>query len=142
MSAVGAGILMNQSHVSIHVKYGALFFMGCGAYICLPMLWTMLVNNVSGSYKTGIAIGIEVGIGNFGGIASALVFQGKQAPQYKQGYKTILIMSCTAAGLVILYTAALWNENRLRDSGKRDHRLADPEIDNLGDDHPQFRYGY
>ncbi|KAH6672400.1 putative salicylate hydroxylase [Halenospora varia] len=72
MSAVGAGILMNQSHVSIHVKYGALFFMGCGAYICLPMLWTMLVNNVSGSYKTGIAIGIEVGIGNFGGIASAL----------------------------------------------------------------------
>ena len=139
---IGAAILINQAHVSRNVKYGALYFLAVGGYISLPMLWTMLVNNVSGSYKIGYAIAMEVGLGNFGGIASALVFQGKQAPKFDTGYKTILGMSVAAAVLVIVYTLALWTENKARDAGKRDHRLSDPDIDNLGDDHPHFRYGY
>jgi hypothetical protein len=106
------------------------------------MLWTMLVNNVSGSYKTGFAVAMEVGLGNFGGIASALVFQGMQAPKYSEGYKTILAMSCVAAVLVVLYTLALWRENKARDAGKRDGRLMDPDVDSFGDDHPLFLYGY
>lgn len=102
----------------------------------------MLVNNVSGTYKIGIAVALEVGLGNLGGIASALVFQGKQAPLYTQGYHTILYMSITAACLVVVYAVGLWIENRARDAGKRDHRLSHPDIDNFGDDHPHFRYGY
>ena len=139
---IGSALLINQSHISTHVKYGALYFMACGAYISIPMMWTMLVNNVSGSYKIGFAVALEVGLGNFGGIASALVFQGKQAPKYSEGYKTCLGMASAAAGLVCVYTFALYRENKARDAGKRDHRLSDPDIDNLGDDHPHFRYGY
>jgi len=139
---IGASLLINQNTLSIHVKYGALYFMAVGSYISLPMLWTMLVNNLSGSYKIGFAIALEVGLGNFGGITSALVFQGKQAPLYAEGYKVVLSMSCTAASLVCIYTGALYVENKARDAGKRDHRRSDPDIDNLGDDHPDFRYGY
>ena len=139
---IGASILINQKQVNTHVKYGALYFMAVGGYISLPMLWTMLVNNLSGSYKIGFAVALEVGLGNFGGIASALVFQGKMAPFFVVGYKTVLGMSCAAAALVCIYTFALYMENKARDAGKRDHRLSDPEIDNLGDDHPHFRYGY
>jgi hypothetical protein len=51
-------------------------------------------------------------------------------------------MSCVATVLVVLYTLALWIENKARDAGKRDRRLADPDVDNFGDDHPLFRYGY
>jgi hypothetical protein len=142
LTIIGAALLMNQDYISIHVKYGALYFMAAGSYISLPMLWTILVNNVSGSYKIGFAIALEVGLGNFGGIVSALVFQGEQAPLYSTGYKTILVMSCVAAGLVIMYTIALWHENKSRDAGKRDHRLSDTDINNLGDEHPGFRYGY
>lgn len=142
LTIIGAALLINQEHISTHVKYGALYFMAVGCYISLPMLWTMLVNNVSGSYKVGFAVAIEVGLGNIGGIASALIFQGKQAPSYSVGYKTVLGMSCAAAGLVVIYTLALWQENKARDAGKRNHRLSDPDVDNLGDDHPQFRYGY
>ncbi|KAG9228987.1 putative salicylate hydroxylase [Amylocarpus encephaloides] len=69
---IGASILANQKHMSKNVKYGALYFMAVGGYISLPMLWTLLVNNISGSYKIGYAIAMEVGLGNFGGIASAL----------------------------------------------------------------------
>lgn len=139
---IGAAILINQKHVSPNTRYGALYLLAVGSYISLPMLWTMLVNNVSGHYKIGYAVAMEVGLGNFGGIASALVFQGKQAPLYSTGYKTILGMSCAAVALIIIYTLALWNENRARDAGKRDARLSDPDVNNLGDDHPHFRYGY
>ena len=103
---------------------------------------TMLVNNISGSYKTGFAVAVELGIGNVGGIASALIFQQKQAPLYLLGWKTTLGMTCSAAGLVIVYTFMLWRENKARNAGKRDHRFSSPEIDNMGDDHPEFRYGY
>jgi len=134
--------MINQNNLSVHIKYGALYFMAVGTYISLPLLWTMMVNNVSGSYKTGFAIALQVGIGNFGGIASALVFQGKQAPLYSAGYKTILWMTVAAMVLVVGYTAALFFENKARDAGKSDYRLADPDVDNLGDDHPHFRYGF
>ncbi|CAG8960502.1 hypothetical protein HYFRA_00008222 [Hymenoscyphus fraxineus] len=138
----GAVILIYQDQVSSKTRYGALYLLAVGSYISLPMLWTMLVNNVSGSYKIGYAVAMEVGLGNVGGIASALLFQGKQAPKYRSGYKTILGMSCAAVGMIAIYTLALWYENRARDAGKRDARLSDPDVDNLGDDHPQFRYGY
>ena len=134
--------MINQDHVSSNVSYGALYFLAVGSYISLPMLWTMLVNNISGSYKIGYAIAMEVGLGNVGGVASALVFQGSQAPKFDTGYKTILGMSCAAFALVVIYTAALVMENHARDAGKRDDRLSDPDVDNLGDDHPRFRYGY
>ncbi|KAG8167310.1 hypothetical protein KVR01_002999 [Diaporthe batatas] len=89
-------------------RYAALFLMAAGVYVSLPMVWTMLVNNVSGAYKVGFAVGLEVGLGNFGGIASALVFQGSQAPGYADGYKTLAVMSCVAAFLVVLYTCLLY----------------------------------
>ena len=139
---IGASILIKQQDVSMNMRYGSLYFLAVGSYISLPMLWTMLVNNVSGSYKIGYAIAMEVNLGNFGGVASALVFQGKNAPRYVIGYRTILGMSVAAAGLVIIYTAALMYENKARAAGKRDHRLSGPDADNLGDDHPSFRYAY
>lgn len=112
LTIAGSSILVNQAQVSPNTKYGALYLMAIGSYISLPILWTILVNNVSGSHKIGIAVALQVGLGNLGGIASALVFQGKQAPLYTQGYHTILYMSIVAAGLVVVYTVGLWLENR------------------------------
>jgi hypothetical protein len=31
-------------------------------------------------------------------------------------------------------------ENKKRDRGERDHRLNWSDVDNLGDDHPSFRF--
>ncbi len=105
-------------------------------------MWTILANNVSGSYKIGFAIALEVGVGNVGGIVSAWVFRGADSPVYVEGYKIITDMTCAAIVLLCLYTGTLWVENKARDAGKRDHRLIEADVDNLGDDHPHFRYGY
>ena len=33
-------------------------------------------------------------------------------------------------------------ENSIRAEGKRDYLLQEPDADNLGDEHPEFRYAY
>jgi hypothetical protein len=33
-------------------------------------------------------------------------------------------------------------ENKKRDRGERDYRLVGEDADNLGDDHPHFRFTY
>lgn len=33
-------------------------------------------------------------------------------------------------------------ENRKRDRGERDYRLDEQDVDNMGDDHPRFRFSY
>jgi hypothetical protein len=140
----GAGLLimMNQQSLSSKTKYAALYLMAFGAYISMPLVWTMLANNVSGAYKTAYAIGMETGLGSVGGIISAWIFQGSQAPLYKTGYNVSFGAVCVAAFLTCVYVLGLWLENRARDAGKRDHRLTAPDADNLGDDHPHFRFGY
>lgn len=142
LSIVGSSILVDQARYDTASRYAALFLMATGGYISLPMLWTMLASNVIGSYKIGFAVALEVGLGNLGGIASALVFQGKQAPEYSEGYRALIIMSCLAAGLVVVYTTLLFLENRARDAGMRDHRLLGADADQLGDRHPSFRFRY
>lgn len=48
-----------------------------------------------------------------------------------------------AAALTIAYVAGLRLENAKRDKGGRDYRIKLPkELENLGDDHPEFRLVY
>lgn len=138
----GASILLYQKHVDGHTKYGAVYLLACGIYVALPMLWTILTNNIAGSYKMGIAIAIQVSIGNLGGIASTLCFASTQAPFFVLGYTTIVAMTSCAVGLISFYTFFLWIENRARAAGKRDYLLEGGNVNNLGDLHPAFRYTY
>lgn len=85
---------------------------------------------------------MQVGLGNFGGLASALIFQGKMAPFFTTGYSTALGMTVLAAVLVAVYTGALWWENKQKADGKRDYKLTSEDKDSLGDEHPSFKFGY
>ncbi|ESZ98000.1 hypothetical protein SBOR_1613 [Sclerotinia borealis F-4128] len=138
----GSIILLNQEHISAHTRYGAVYLLACGMYVALPVLWTILTNNIAGSHKMGIAIAIQVSIGNLGGIASTLCFASTEAPLFVLGYTTTIAMTSCAAGLISIYTFFLWIENRSRAAGKRDYRLEGREVDKLGDSHPAFRYTY
>lgn len=141
IAIAGYIILLNQSHVSVNVRYGALYLISAGSLAVLPAAWILLLNNVSGSYKVAFAIGMEIGLGNAGGFVASLTFQNKDAPYYWTGFKTTFSLMCAAAGFICLYTAGLWYENKQKRAGKRDHLLSE-DGDNLGDAHPQFIYTY
>jgi hypothetical protein len=137
ISIIGYIILLNQEHVSVNARYGALFLVSVGAFAALPTAWILLLNNVSGTYKTAWAVGMEIGLGNGGGFVASLSFQGNAAPFYWQGFRTTFSLMCMAAFLIRVYAVGLWYENKQKRAGKRDHLLSE-QGDNLGDAHPEF----
>lgn len=141
VAIIGYIVLLNQNHVSVNARYGALYLITSGSLAVLPAAWILLLNNVSGSYKVAFAIGMEIGLGNAGGFVASLAFQGKDAPYYWTGFKTTFSLMCAAAGFICLYTAGLWYENKQKRAGKRDNFLSE-DGDNLGDAHPHFIYTY
>lgn len=72
------------------------------------------------------------------------IFFKEEAPRYTTGYAVSLGMTWICGAACALFLTYLVRENRLRDAGRRDWRLELPqdEVENLGDDHPAFRFTY
>jgi hypothetical protein len=72
------------------------------------------------------------------------MFVTSQAPEYPLGFGLGLglVWLCVLSSLVFLFY--IKRENKLRDQGKRDDRynLPEDERNNLGDDHPAFRFTF
>ena len=144
VSFIGFVVLLCQEHVPKAATYAALFFVEAGSYVSLSLLWSMMANNVSGRYKTAIATGVQIGLGNSGGIITSLVFPATDAPLYRTGFTVCLALLVMAALLMVGFIVGLKLENERRRRGERDYRFRLPqeEVGNLGDDHPDFRFVY
>ncbi|WEW55773.1 hypothetical protein PRK78_001206 [Emydomyces testavorans] len=140
----GYVILLCQKHVSVGVRYAAVFLVTAGGYIAQPVVLVWLSNNMGGHYKRAISSSMQIGIGNSGGLVASNVFINSEKPLYPTGFGTSLALvwlcglSCTAF--------FFWcrRENQIRDAGGRDDRysLPEDELNNIGDDHPAFRFTY
>lgn len=138
IATVGYALLLSQHHVTIGVRYFALFLVVSGGYMTQPVTIAWIANNVSGHYKRSIASAVQIGFGNLGGIVASTVFF--DPPDYWVGYGVSLgMMWLCAAACTALCVGVVW-ENRRRNAGERDWRLDEPDSDNLGDDHPQWRF--
>ncbi|KAH0844711.1 hypothetical protein FOPE_09885 [Fonsecaea pedrosoi] len=119
IATIGYAILLNMHHVSVGVRYFALYAVIGGGYIAQPVTLVWVSNNVAGHYK-------------------------RSAPEYPLGYGLGLglIWLCVISSVIFLFY--IRRENKLRDHGGRDDRynLPEDEKNNLGDDHPAFRFTY
>lgn len=132
-------MLLAQNHLSVGVKYFALFLIVPGGYITQPIVLVWLSNLASGHYKRSVSYAMQVGFGNMGGIVASNIFLGSEAPKYPTGYGVSLGMLwiCEAACTRLFWLAK--RENRMRERGDMDWRLQEPDADNLGYDHPALR---
>ena len=142
IASIGYIILLAQSNVSVGGRYGAIFLIVSGGYMCQPVTLAWIQNNMAGHYKRSISSAMMIGFGNCGGIVASNVFITSQAPRYPVGYGVSLgfLWMCAAACAVL--ALGVRQENRNRERGDRDWRLEGPDADNLGDDHPRFRFTY
>ncbi|KAI4203122.1 MAG: hypothetical protein LQ346_001856 [Caloplaca aetnensis] len=144
INAAGYVVLLAPKHVPVDVRYVALYFTSVGGYIAQPLTLVWMNNNLGGHYKKGIGAAMQIGLGNLGGIIASNIYVTKEAPTFSAGFGTSLALSClTAVACTVFFVGLRW-ENRTRDRGGRDHRynLPKSEQDNLGDDHPRFRFVY
>lgn len=140
IASIGYILLLCQHRISVGVQYFALFLVVSGGYITQPVTLTWLQNNVSGHYKRSVAAAMQVGFGNCGGLVASNVFFQAEAPEYWTGYGTSLgLMWICGAACTVLFVF-VQRENKRRDRGERDWRLDEPDFDNLGDDHPEWRF--
>ncbi|GAB7363367.1 hypothetical protein MBLNU230_g3647t1 [Neophaeotheca triangularis] len=141
-STVGYVLLLNQASLSVGVQYFAIFVIVSGCYVCQPITLAWVNNNMGGHYKRSVSSAMMAGFGNCGGLVASNVFLSSEVPGYVTGYSVGLALIWVCA---IACTALLWGvrrENRKRDRGERDHLLEHADEDNLGDDHPRFRFTY
>lgn len=144
LSTTGYVILLTQTHVPLGAKYFALFMVVGGGYTAQPIILVWLTNNMGGHYKRSISTAMQVGFGNAGGIVASNIFLTKEAPLYVTGYATSLglLWLCALASTALLIGMRV--ENGKREKGERDGRFGVPvdELENLGDDHPRFRFSF
>ncbi|KAL8785862.1 MAG: hypothetical protein Q9195_008457 [Heterodermia aff. obscurata] len=142
INAIGYAVLLATERVSVKVRYMALYLVECGLWIGSPVEVVWLTNNLGGHYKRAIGTAIQIAMGNMSGFVASNIFIEAQAPRYPVGYGVALAMTGVAGGAAAVLYQGLKRENNKRDRGERDHRLGlgKEELDNIGDDHPQFRF--
>jgi hypothetical protein len=99
---------------------------------------------MGGHLKRGVSSAMQIGLGNCGGIIASNIYLPKQKPRYPVGFGVGLGLVWLSGFSAIAFLVLLWMENKKRDEGKRDYRLNSSveELENLGDDHPSFRFTY
>jgi len=142
LATAGYAVLLAYDSVPVGAKYAALFLVVSGGFIAQTAVTAWAQNNVAGHYKRSISAAMMVGLGNFGGITASNIYITDEAPQYPTGLGVSLGLLWVCAIASTVFLVGMKMENKRRDRGQRDALLEGPEGDNLGDDHPNFRYTF
>ncbi|CAA7269243.1 unnamed protein product [Cyclocybe aegerita] len=124
-------------------RYIACFLnVGCGAPVG-PLLLTWTTDNSAPDTMRAVTTALVPGIGQIGSIIAVWTYVPKDAPNYYRGNSLNVAAACTNFFSITLLGFYLIRENKLRDQGKRDHRIVGKTAEqqhNLGYLHPEFRY--
>lgn len=144
VATTGYIILLAQEHIPVRAKYLAIYLVTSGGYITQPVIIVWLNNNMGGHFKRCFGSAMQIGFGNLGGIIASNIFITSDAPLYPAGYGVSLAMLWACGLACIVFAIGLKRENSKRNRGGRDERYNFPkeELENLGDDHPSFRFTF
>ncbi|KIM33275.1 hypothetical protein M408DRAFT_152128 [Serendipita vermifera MAFF 305830] len=143
------GFSMLLATESVGVQYAGTFLATSGIYANIPGGVAWNGNNIGGSTKRAIGLGLHASAGNLGGIVSSFLFLSSQSPRYLQGFGTLLAVSGMSCILSIIMTIYLRRENTRRDREGAEKGLPTPENyteemreaeREKGDDASFFRY--
>ncbi|KAH8711777.1 MFS transporter prlL [Beauveria bassiana] len=138
-----AGFLMLALASSTAVRYFALFLTTSATFSCSPILLAWMMSNSAGPSVRVIVGAYVVGEGNIGSIIATWTYLATDAPRYVKGHLVNFGGSCILYLTIGVTTLYLRRENRARDEGQRDDRLADATEDEkwtLGHSHPEYRF--
>ncbi|KAJ7267556.1 MFS general substrate transporter [Mycena haematopus] len=133
--------------IAIGVKYFGTFFCVTGAYAGVPGVVAWLGANLSGQYKRGVGMALQIGIGHFGGAFASNTYRTQDKPRFLVGHGCELMF--VAIGLISTIITALISHrvNRRRDEAARtavergDSPIyTDKALRAMGDRAPDFRY--
>ncbi|CAK5283159.1 unnamed protein product [Mycena citricolor] len=127
LGAVGYIILITSRTPAL--SYFAVYMATCGIYPVIPNSIAWVSNNVEGSYKRSVSLGMVIGFGNINGAVSSNVYRAKDRPWYRLGHGDGLVLMYIVIGIIAstTYHLALRAENARRDRGERDEIIGKSE---------------
>ncbi|KAF5359888.1 hypothetical protein D9756_002947 [Leucocoprinus leucothites] len=143
-----AGFIIAIVSEGTGARYAALFLIAIGAFPCSPGIISTLANNHSGYYKRAASLGLQIALGNCGGIVATFVYTADQAPRYVKGNAVVLGLLAFSWFMMAWNMIYCWRENKARAEGKREDNLTKYKLlvesgktrAPIGDRDPAFRY--
>lgn len=145
------GFSMNISTAPDGVKYFGTYVIVMGSYASLPgvISWYIIIsrvmakaniwqsrlgNNLSGQYKRGVGMALEMSIGNLSGVVAATIYRSRDSPRFIFGRKFIFVDIRLGASADSSFFRCIWTHVR------RDwiHLCADCDV-HLQEDQRQTR---
>ncbi|KAE8234459.1 hypothetical protein CF326_g501 [Tilletia indica] len=122
---VGFAILLATNPRSFGPRYFATFLTSL-IYTIVGLNVSWLNMNNALSIKRSTASGIQLSLGNAGGILAGQIFRSTDAPAYTRGYATCLGLVGYSMGAYVLMAVVLasWNEARDEEGQRRDDPAA------------------
>ncbi|KAK4065835.1 uncharacterized protein Triagg1_8387 [Trichoderma aggressivum f. europaeum] len=123
--------------------YGALFIVAIGLYTTITGVVSWNANNLAGTWKRNIGLGLQISIGNLGGAVGTNIYLKQQAPNYWLGFGFSLGILLVASSAGMVMRVALQRINKKRESMSREEILekyTPEELDRMGDKSPLFIY--
>ncbi|KAJ4172143.1 hypothetical protein NW754_007742 [Fusarium falciforme] len=138
------GFIMLLASDKPKVQYGAVFLGAMGIYPTVSNTVSWVNNNIEGSLKRAIVLGMVVGWGNLNGVVSSNIYLDRQKPRYWTGHGMVLAYQIVflLGGSIFMHFALRW-ENRARRNGKRNAKwdaMNDEQKAISGDVRPDFMY--
>ncbi|BGP13501.1 hypothetical protein JCM10213_000691 [Rhodosporidiobolus nylandii] len=130
-----------------NARYGGIFLNILGAFPGGPMWLAWGINAAATDAERAMAAGLVPGFGQFGAIIATWTYLPKDAPNYRTGNS--MELGFVALNLLLVFVMLFYvkRENRLRQSGARDHRLENfndldsaSQIKALGSRHPAWMF--
>ncbi|KAF5355129.1 hypothetical protein D9756_005714 [Leucocoprinus leucothites] len=110
------GMVMLISTQNPIIQYIGTYLAVCGLYPNIPSIISWNCNNVGGSTKRAVAIGLQVGIGSSSGMISGFTFRSSDAPRYFAGYGLLIGTLTMSTVLSLFMHVYLIRENARRDA--------------------------
>ncbi|KAL0060590.1 hypothetical protein AAF712_012593 [Marasmius tenuissimus] len=119
----GAGYIILICSKSAALSYFAVFLATCGIYPVIPNTIAWMSNNVEGSYKRSVSLGMVISFGNINGAVSSNVYRQKDAPRYVLGHGLVLMYIGIGLITSTIYLVLVNRENARRERGERDELI-------------------
>ncbi|KAK0438096.1 MFS general substrate transporter [Armillaria borealis] len=123
-----AGYIILIASRSAPLSYFATFLATCGIFPVIPNTVAWFSNNIEGTYKRGVTLGMIISFGNLNGAVSSNVYRASDKPWYTLGHGMVLMYIGLGMISSIICLFLLDRENRKRDRGERDETIGDITI--------------
>jgi predicted MFS family arabinose efflux permease len=137
------GYIMFLATDNAQVRYGATFLIASGAFANGALCNAQVSANVISDTARSSAIGINVMMGNLGGLIATWSFLPFDSPDYHIGNGLNLATSTTILFISLLLVLWMVRDNKKRegiDTNAKLHGLNQKQIQDLDWRHPEFRW--